>query len=124
MSCIIVDDEPLAREGMKINIDTLENLNLVGSFSNALLANAFLKENTVDLMFLDINMPHLSGLDFAKSLTQPPMIIFTTAYPQFALESYDVSAVDYLTKPIRFQRFFQAVTKAEEKFLLHNPSVN
>jgi DNA-binding LytR/AlgR family response regulator len=116
MTCIAVDDEPLALEGMAFNIKKIERLQLLGSFSNALDAHRFLKENTVDLIFLDINMPDLTGMDFARILTNPPMIIFTTAYSEYAVESYEVAAIDYLTKPIRFQRFFQAVAKAEEHF--------
>jgi DNA-binding LytR/AlgR family response regulator len=118
MRCIIVDDEPLAIEGMTLNIRQIDSLELVGSFSNALDAHKFLKENDIDLMFLDINMPNLTGLELAKIILNPPMIIFTTAYSEYAVESYEVAAVDYLTKPIRFQRFFQAVSKAEEQYKL------
>lgn len=118
MRCIIVDDEPLAIEGMILNIKQIDSLELVGSFSNALDAHKFLKENDIDLMFLDINMPNLTGLELAKIILNPPMIIFTTAYSEYAVESYEVAAVDYLTKPIRFQRFFQAVSKAEEQYKL------
>lgn len=118
MRCIIVDDEPLAIEGMTLNIRQIDSLELVGSFSNALDAHKFLKDNDIDLMFLDINMPNLTGLELAKIISNPPMIIFTTAYSEYAVESYEVAAVDYLTKPIRFQRFFQAVSKAEEQYKL------
>lgn len=118
MRCIIVDDEPLALEGMTLNISQIDSLELVGSFSNALDAHKFLKDNDIDLMFLDINMPNLTGLELAKIISNPPMIIFTTAYSEYAVESYEVAAVDYLTKPIRFQRFFQAVSKAEEQYKL------
>lgn len=118
MRCIIVDDEPLAIEGMALNIRQIDSLEMVGSFSNALDAHKFLKENEVDLIFLDINMPNLTGLELAKIISNPPMIIFTTAYSEYAAESYEVSAIDYLTKPIRFQRFFQAITKAEEQLKL------
>lgn len=118
MRCIIVDDEPLAIEGMILNIKQIDSLELVGSFSNALDAHKFLKDNDIDLLFLDINMPNLTGLELAKIILNPPMIIFTTAYSEYAVESYEVAAVDYLTKPIRFQRFFQAVSKAEEQYKL------
>ena len=77
----------------------------------------------MDLIFLDINMPHLTGLDFVRSLTAPPMIIFTTACPEYAVESYEVAAIDFLPKLIRFQRFFQAVSKAEEKFISQKTTV-
>ncbi len=113
MTCIIVDDEPLARQGMELNIANVSTLKLLGSFSNALAASDFLRKENVDLMFLDINMPELSGLDFLKSLRDAPMVIFTTAYPQYALESYELEAIDYLVKPIRIERFLKAVNKAE-----------
>lgn len=113
MTCIIVDDEPLARQGMELNIANVSTLQLLGSFSNALAASDFLRKENVDLMFLDINMPELSGLDFLKSLREAPMVVFTTAYPQYALESYELEAIDYLVKPIRIERFLKAVNKAE-----------
>jgi DNA-binding LytR/AlgR family response regulator len=118
MTCIIVDDEPLARQGMEINIASASFLQLTGSFSNALAASDFLRQSNVDLMFLDINMPELSGLDFLKSLRDAPMVIFTTAYPQYALESYELDALDYLVKPIRIERFLKAVNKAENHLRL------
>jgi len=113
MKCIIVDDEPLARKGMEMNIATVASLELLGSFSNALAAGDFLRTANVDIMFLDINMPEISGLDFLKSLRNAPLVIFTTAYPQYALESYELDALDYLVKPIRIERFLKAVNKAE-----------
>jgi len=113
MTCIIVDDEPLARQGMELNIANISTLQLLGSFSNALAASDFLRKENIDLMFLDINMPELSGLDFLKSLREAPMVVFTTAYPQYALESYELEAIDYLVKPIRIERFLKAVNKAE-----------
>ncbi len=88
------------------------------SFSNALAAGDFLRKQNVDLMFLDINMPELSGLDFLKSLRDAPLVIFTTAYPQYALESYELDAIDYLVKPIRIERFLKAVNKAENHLRL------
>jgi DNA-binding LytR/AlgR family response regulator len=118
MNCIIVDDEPLARQGMEMNIASLASLQLLGSFSNALAASDFLRKESVDLMFLDINMPELSGLDFLKSLRDAPLVIFTTAYPQYALESYELDAIDYLVKPIRIERFLKAVNKAENHLRL------
>lgn len=118
MTCIVVDDEPLARQGMEMNISTVSSLQLLDSFSNALAANDFLRKQNVDLMFLDINMPELSGLDFLKSLRNAPLVIFTTAYPQYALESYELDAIDYLVKPIRIERFLKAVNKAENHLRL------
>lgn len=118
MTCIVVDDEPLARQGMEMNITHVSSLQLLGSFSNALAAGDFLRKEKVDLMFLDINMPELSGLDFLKSLRDAPLVIFTTAYPQYALESYELDAIDYLVKPIRIERFLKAVNKAENHLKL------
>lgn len=113
MKCIIVDDEPIAREGMKMNIGELSNLTLVGEFEDAASANKFLKNNQVDIMFLDIEMPGQSGLDFLRSLDDAPMVILTTAYPQYAVEAYELDVVDYLVKPIKLDRFIRAVAKAE-----------
>jgi len=124
MNCIIVDDEPLARQGMEMNVANVSSLNLLGSFSNALEAGDFLRKENVDLMFLDINMPELSGLDFLKSLRNAPLVIFTTAYPQYALESYELDAIDYLVKPIRIERFLKAVNKAENHLRLLNQEAN
>ena len=118
MNCIIVDDEPLARQGMEMNVAAVATLQLLGSFSNPLAAGDFLRKENVDLMFLDINMPELSGLDFLKSLRNAPLVIFTTAYPQYALESYELDAIDYLVKPIRIERFLKAVNKAENHLRL------
>ncbi len=113
MRCIIVDDEPLAREGMELNVEELDYLNLVGQFSTAVDALNFMNENPVDLMFLDIQMPGLTGIDFIRSLKERPMIILSTAYPQYALEGFELDVIDYLVKPNRLQRFIQAVSKAK-----------
>jgi len=113
IKCIIVDDEPLARAGLKDYVDEISFLVFKGEFKNALEANDYLKENKVDLMFLDINMPKISGLEFAKNLENPPLIIFTTAYREFAAESYEVEGFDYLVKPISFNRFFKSANKAQ-----------
>lgn len=124
IKCIIVDDEPLAREGMRMNVEELENLELVGEFGNATDASKFLLKNKVDLMFLDVEMPGTNGLDFLKSLTNPPMVILTTAYPQYAVEAYELDVVDYLVKPIKFERFVRSIAKAEEVMKLSEaPSV-
>jgi len=124
MNCIVVDDEPLARQGMEMNIGNISTLQLLGSFSNALAASDFLRKENVDLMFLDINMPELSGLDFLKTLREAPLVIFTTAYPQYALESYELDAIDYLVKPIRIERFLKAVNKAENHLRLLQQGIN
>jgi DNA-binding LytR/AlgR family response regulator len=122
MKCIIIDDEPLAREGMRLLIAKMPQLQLLGCFSNPLDAVLLLQENTVDLIFLDINMPEISGLDFVKTLINSPLIIFATAYPQYALDSYELDVVDYLLKPIRFERFVKAVNKAQSYLQLLQPN--
>jgi DNA-binding LytR/AlgR family response regulator len=118
MNCIVVDDEPLAIEGMKLNIQELSSLNLIGTFNTAMQANDFLTKNKVDLMFLDIQMPGLTGIEFLKILSNKPLTILTTAYPQFALEGFELDVVDYLLKPIRLERFVRAVNKAHEIYEL------
>jgi DNA-binding LytR/AlgR family response regulator len=113
MKCIIIDDEPLAREGLAKLLGGIGSIEVADAFSNALDANDFLKTAEVDLMFLDIEMATLNGLDFAKSLVNKPLIIFVTAYPQYALDSYEMDAIDYLVKPVRMERLLKAVNKAE-----------
>lgn len=112
MNCIIVDDEPLAREAVELLIKEDIRLNLAGSFSNALIASRFVSSNPVDLIFLDIQMPGINGLDFARDIPRNTLIIFTTAYSEYALDSYDVDAIDYLVKPIEPARFKKSVNKA------------
>jgi len=112
IDCIVVDDESIAREGMVNYIDQIEFFNLVGVFKNAVQATNFLQTSRADLIFLDIEMPLLSGLDFLKSTKDCPQVIFTTAYSEYALESYQFDVIDYLVKPISFDRFVQAANKA------------
>lgn len=114
ISCIIVDDEPLARKGIELNVKELDWLEIKGQFPNAIKAGDFLKANEVDIMFLDIEMPGLKGLDFIKTLQSNVIVILTTAYPQFALEAYELEVFDYLVKPIRFERFYQSVNRARD----------
>lgn len=109
--CIIVDDEPLAQELMKDHIAKLDDFELVGVCSNAMEAMTKLHNNKVDLMFLDIHMPQINGIDFLKTLKNPPKVIFTTAYREHALEGFELDAVDYLLKPITFERFLKSVNK-------------
>ena len=116
MKCIIVDDEPLAREGLALKVKKIDLLELVGTFSGGVSANAFLTKNSVDLIFLDIQMPDLTGMELLKSLKNPPLVIFTTAFSEYALEGFELNAVDYLLKPIDFQRFIKAVNRAQEQF--------
>ncbi len=122
MTAIIIDDEPLARQGLEIILKNIPSLSLAGSFANAIEASIFLQHKNVDLIFLDINMPEMNGLDFVKSMVNKPLIIFVTAYPQYALESYELDAVDYLVKPIRLERLLKAMNKAESYLKLLAPS--
>lgn len=113
MTCIIVDDEPLAREAIEILIDESTGLELLGSFSNVAAATEFMLDNRVDLLFLDIQMPGTNGIEFAKTIPKETLIIFSTAFSEFASESYEVDAIDYLIKPIRLQRFKKSIEKAQ-----------
>ena len=121
ISCIIVDDEALARRGLKSYIDTIDFLDLKGTCMNAMQANTLIKTEPVDLIFLDIEMPLISGMDFLKSLTHPPKVIFTTAYSEYALDSFEFDVIDYLVKPISPERFLQACNKAYAVFKRSRP---
>lgn len=112
LNVLIVDDEPLALDVLETYIGQMADLRLVKRCSNALEANEALKANDIDLMFLDIQMPQLTGIDFVKTLSKPPMIVFTTAYPNYAIQGFDLNALDYLLKPISLERFVKAVNKA------------
>ena len=109
--CLIIDDEDLARELIETHVSQLDNLEIVASCSSAIQAHKILQNETVDLLFLDIEMPVLKGTDFFKNLTRKPKVIFTTAYRDYAIEGFELSAVDYLLKPIVFERFFKAIEK-------------
>ncbi|NAY92700.1 response regulator [Muricauda sp. JGD-17] len=111
LKCLIVDDENLARKGLEDFVSQTPFLELKGSMASALDAMEFLKSNTVDLMFLDIQMPNMTGLELMKALHAPPRVIFTTAYREFALEGFDLNAVDFLLKPFSYNRFLKAVDK-------------
>jgi len=115
LKCLIVDDEVLARLLLKEYIDKLDFLNLVGSFGNPLDAFPVLQKESIDIIFLDIQMPQLKGTDVAKMVSSDTHIIFTTAYSEYAVESYELNALDYLLKPIEFDRFLLAINKAKEK---------
>lgn len=112
MNCIIVDDEPLARQAVERQITKTGVLNCLGSFNSAISASRFMEENQVDLIFLDIQMPHITGLEFARTIPKETLVIFTTAYAEYALDSYEVEAIDYLVKPIKGERFLKAIHKA------------
>jgi len=120
MNCIIIDDEPLAREGLLLLLQSIPSINLVGSFNSARKANAFMQDNLVTLIFLDIQMPDVNGLEFAASLSKETLVIFTTAYSKYALDSYQVDAIDYLVKPVMKEQLERAVNKA----LLYNRLLN
>lgn len=111
----IVDDEPLAQEILQSYLQKLPEAELVGVCKNALEAFALLNKQTVDLLLLDINLPEITGIDFLKSLKHPPKVIFTTAYTEHALESYELNAIDYLIKPIAFDRFLRAINKVQNE---------
>ncbi|WP_199121409.1 LytTR family DNA-binding domain-containing protein [Pedobacter sp. ASV28] len=126
MTCIIVDDEPLAREGLQSLIEEISDLEIVGKFSSVFLASDFLARNKVDLIFLDIQMPKVTGLEFAAQIPKQTLIVFTTAYDQYALKSYDLNAFDYLLKPIGIERLAKTIgrAKAYKKLLLAKTSKN
>jgi len=112
MNCIIVDDEPLARKGIKLLVDESPRLTCLGAFSQAQAASLFMESNAVDLIFLDIKMPGINGIAFARTIPRQTLVIFVTAFAEFALDSYEVEAVDFLVKPIDEKRFHKAVEKA------------
>lgn len=114
LKCLIVDDEPMARKGMEEYVRDIPFLEHAASCGNAGKANEFLQQHPVDLMLLDIQMPNLTGIDFLRSLTNPPLVIFTTAHPDYALEGYSLDVIDYLVKPTAFTRFQKAAQKAFE----------
>lgn len=110
-SCVIIDDEPLARELIETYLKNLSHFKLIASCKSAIEASSVLAENKVDLLFLDIEMPQLKGINFFKNLTYKPAVIFTTAYREYALDGFELNAVDYLLKPIFFERFFAAIQR-------------
>ena len=112
MRCIIIDDEPLALELLEDNIRHVTRLHLVASCRNASEAMQIMQEQTIDLIFCDIKMPLISGLQFVKGMVQKPMIIFVTAYQEFALNGFDLDVLDYLLKPVPLERFLKACNKA------------
>lgn len=115
MNCIIIEDQAPAQRILKKYIKDVGTLELKGTFSDAIQAVEFLKKEAVDLIFLDIHLPKISGIDLLKIITNPPLVILTTAFPNYALESYDFDVVDYLLKPFSFQRFVKAVSKVIER---------
>ncbi|HLP38817.1 LytTR family DNA-binding domain-containing protein [Lacibacter sp.] len=115
---VIIDDEPLARKGLKEYVADVDFLQLVGEFDHPLKAADLISKGEVQLLLLDIQMPKITGIDFFKSLQQAPPVIFTTAYPQYALDGFELNALDYLVKPISFDRFLKAAMKAKDYYEL------
>ncbi|SEK48653.1 two component transcriptional regulator, LytTR family [Aquimarina amphilecti] len=115
MNCIIVEDQLPAQRILKKYIEDMGTLKLLGTFTDAIEAMQLMKSTEVDVIFLDIHLPKISGIDFLKTLSNPPQVILTTAFPNYALESYEFDVVDYLLKPFSFQRFIKAVSKVESK---------
>lgn len=112
VKCLIVDDEPMARDVIRRYIENIPALSVAGEFGNAIDAMMFMQDNTIDIIFLDIRMPQLNGTDFVRSLRNVPKIVFTTAHKEYAHEGFELDVIDYLLKPIRFDRFLKAVNKA------------
>lgn len=115
MNCIAIDDEKNALEVIKLHANKVDWLNIIGAFTDPVEASKFTETHKADLIFLDINMPGINGFEFLKTLSYQPLAIFTTAYSEYAVESYNVNALDYLVKPITFSRFLKAVNKAEQR---------
>ncbi len=122
INCLIVDDEALARKGLEKYVMEIDFLELKGICKNAIEANSIINQQKIDLLFLDIEMPMLTGIDFLKSLKDSPKVIFTTAYSNYAIESFEFDVIDYLVKPISFERFLQAANKAHKRIGIENPS--
>ncbi|MET1057502.1 MAG: LytTR family DNA-binding domain-containing protein [Pedobacter sp.] len=122
LKCVAIDDEPLAVELISTYISRFPDLVLLQTFEDAVSGAEYMNRNEVDLLFLDINMPDISGIDLARALDKKPMIIFTTAYKQFAYEGFELQAIDYLLKPIDFERFTKAVNKAVDYYRYRNNS--
>ncbi len=118
ISCIIVDDEPMAREILENHLKKIESIKVAGSCKNAIEAFNMLNSQNIDLIFLDINMPEISGLSFARSINKKIKIIFTTAYREYAIDGFDLRAVDYLLKPISFERLIQSISKYRNEHLI------
>ena len=116
MNCIIIEDEPAAQSLLEQYISKCPDLKCTGTFTDAFSAQTYLNNHPVDLIFLDINLPEMSGVSFLRSLVRPPLVVFTTAYPQYAVDGFDLEAVDFLLKPFSFERFYKAVNKARERF--------
>lgn len=124
MKCVIIDDEPLAIDVIESYIKQIGGLEIVAKFTNPLDAIILLNKHNIDLVFLDIEMPNLTGIDLVKAINNIPQFIFTTAYPEYALEGFNLNATDYLVKPIPFHRFLTAISKAKEKYEFEQNSLS
>jgi len=118
--CLIVDDEPLARKILVEYFEFLSDIEIVGELGSAIEAAEFLQKEKVDILLLDINMPRLTGIQLLKNLKEPPLVIFTTAYSEYAVEAFDLEAFDYLVKPISFDRFMKSIDKAKKRLVEKN----
>jgi DNA-binding LytR/AlgR family response regulator len=123
INCLVVDDEPIAREGMMEYIRQIDYLNAVAECKSAAEAAGLLQKNKIDLIFTDIQMPKLSGIEFVKALSNPPLVIFTTAFSEYALEGFELDVIDYLLKPISFSRFLKSAEKAQSYLNTRNKGV-
>ncbi len=124
VKCIIIDDEPLAIKVIQNHLNEFQNMDLVATFSTPIAALPTIENNEIDVIFLDINMPKMSGLEFLRTLTNKPHIVITTAYREYAVESFDLDVLDYLVKPIPFGRFLKAINKISNRILLEKDKLN
>jgi len=124
ITCIITDDEPFARKGLQGYIEKIGFLDLKGVCEDALQLSNLLQQQPVDLLFLDIQMPHITGIEFIRALSNPPKVIFTTAFEQYALQGFELDVIDYLLKPISYERFLKAAWKARDFFALRDVKSN
>lgn len=123
MNCLIIDDEPLARDILESYVSKISYLTLIKSCKNAFEASIALQENVIDIVYIDIQMPDISGIKFIETLTNPPLVIFTTAYSHYALNGFELNAIDYLLKPISPERFLKATQKAKDLFDLKQQKI-
>ncbi len=121
ISCIITDDEPFARKGLQGYVEKIGFFDLKGSCEDAMQLSDILQKQPVDLLFLDIQMPHITGIEFLRAIRNPPKVIFTTAYQQYAIDGFELDVMDYLLKPIPYERFLKAAWKARDYFALKEP---
>ncbi len=123
ITCIITDDEPFARKGLQGYVEKIDFLDLKGVCEDALQLSNLLQQQPVDLLFLDIQMPHITGIEFIRALSKPPKVIFTTAFEQYALQGFELDVMDYLLKPISYERFLKAAWKTRDYFALRENTV-